>query len=235
MGGCIVSSLGRCRGLRGGRRAEAGDHCGSIRASSGTGTGEGCPTRHGVWGTPRGPSSSRPSANSSTHERERRNDQRDTFTEWQFVSPSLRYVSEREGRIASGVPGKRRAFPPACPRRPPPGADRSGRLALIAWFDMTYLGGDPSRSGPCHRRGFRPRRPGRARPKPPNRSGRRRPSRLDRGDGPGAGHSGPRDGSSGITPDPASAGPQGHRPHPPRRTSSRTGPACGASRGASSA
>ena len=117
--------------------------------------------------------------------------------------------SEREGRIASGVPGTRRALPSACPRRPPPGADRSGRLALIAWFDMTYLGGDPSRSGPCHRRGFRPRRAGRARPKPPNRSGRKRASRLDRGDGPGAGHLGSRDGYYGITPDPASAGPQG--------------------------
>ena len=74
---------------------------------------------------------------------------------------------------------------------------------------MTYLGWDPSRSGPCHRRGFRPRRAGRARPKPPNRSGRKRAGRPDRGDGPGAGHLGSRDGYYGITPDPASAGPRG--------------------------
>ena len=111
--------------------------------------------------------------------------------------------------IASGVPGTRRALPSACPRRPPPGADRSGRFALTAWFDLTYLGRDPSRSGPCHRSGFRPRRAGRARPKPPNRSGRKRASRLDRGDGPGVGHLGSRDGYDGITPDPAAAGPQG--------------------------
>jgi len=209
MGGCIVSSLGRCEGLRGRRWAASGDHRGSIRASFGTGTGEESPSRHGMRGTPPGPSSARPPANSSTHERDSRNDERDTFTERRFVSPSLRDVSEREGRIATGVPGTRRALPSACPRRPPPGADRSGRFALTAWFDLTYLGRDPSRSGPCHRSGFRPRRAGRARPKPPNRSGRKRASRLDRGDGPGVGHLGSRDGYDGITPDPAAAGPQG--------------------------
>ena len=58
--------------------------------------------------------------------------------------------------LASGVPETRRALPSACPRRPAPGADRSGRLALIAWFDMTYLGGDSSRSGPCHRHRISP-------------------------------------------------------------------------------
>ena len=95
------------------------------------------------------------------------------------------------------------------PAGPLPGRIGSGRFALTAWFDLTYLGRDPSRSGPCHRSGFRPRRAGRARPKPPNRSGRKRASRLDRGDGPGVGHLGSRDGYDGITPDPAAAGPQG--------------------------
>jgi hypothetical protein len=209
MGGCIVSSLGRCGGLRGRRWAAAGDHRGSIRASVGAGTGEESPSRHGARGTPHGPSSARPPAKSSRRERDRRNDHRATFTGRRFVSPSLRDLSERAGRIASGVPGTRRARPWACSRRPPPGADRSGRLALIAWFETTYLGGAPSRSGPCHRSGFRPRRAGRPRLKPSNRSGRKRASRRDRGDGPGAGHLGPRDGYYGITPDPASAGPQG--------------------------
>ena len=46
MGGSIVSSLGRCGGLRGRRWAAAGDQRGSIRASFGTGTGEGIPARH---------------------------------------------------------------------------------------------------------------------------------------------------------------------------------------------
>jgi hypothetical protein len=229
----IPGSLGRCGGLRGRLWAAVQDHCGSIRASFGTGIGEESPSRHGAWDTPHGPSHARLPAKSSRHEQGYRNDQRATFTGRRFVSPGLRGVSEREGRIASGVPGTRRARPSACPRRPPPGADSSGRLALIARFDMTYLGGTPSRSGPCHRRGFRPRRAGRVRPRPPNRSGRKRASRLDRRDGPGAGHLGSRNGYSGITPAPA--GPQERRRHPPRRTADRTGPACGASAGASCA
>ena len=146
---------------------------------------------------------------SSTHQRGFRIDHRGMFASRRFVPPSHRDVSERAGRIATGVPGRRRALPSACRRRPPPGADSSGRLALIAWFDLTYLGGDPSRSGPCHHSGFRPQRTGRARPKPPDRSGTKRPSRPNRGDGPGVGRSGSRDGYDGITPDPAAAGPRG--------------------------
>ena len=155
-GGSIVSLLGRCGGLRGRCWVAAGDH----RGRSGHRSARG-PARAFPLVTPArsaGPSSARSPANSSTHERDSRNDQWDTFTERRKVSPGLRDVSERLVCIASGVPGTRRALPSACPRRPDPGADSSGRLAVIAWLDMTYLGGAPSRSGPCHRSGFRPRR-----------------------------------------------------------------------------
>jgi hypothetical protein len=108
--------------------------------------------------TPTGPSSARSPANSEKRERDSRNDQWDTFTERRKVSPGLRSVSECLACIASGVPGTRRALPSACPQRSDPGADSSGRLALIACVEMTYLGGARSRSVPCHRSGFRPRR-----------------------------------------------------------------------------
>ena len=164
-----------------------------------------------------------------------RNDQRGTFAGRRFVRRVFATCRSARCRIASGVPGTRRALPSACPRRPDPGADSSGRLALIAWFDMTYLGGDPSRSGPCHRSGFRPRRAGRAQPKPPNRSGRKRTSRRDRGDGPGVGHLGSRDGYDGITPDPAAAGPRGASSSSPSADIRSDRPSAGASAGASSA
>jgi hypothetical protein len=166
MSGCIARTMRRC-GRRGRRWAASGDHRGSIRASFGTETGEGNSTRHGARGTPRGPSSARPPAKSSTHERECRNDQRETLRAWRSVSPSLRGGSGRAGRTASGMPGTRPALSSACPIRPNAGADRSGRLALNAWFGTTYRGGDRSRSGPCDRSGFRPRWADRARPKPP--------------------------------------------------------------------
>ena len=108
----------------------------------------------------------------------------------EFVSPSLRSVSERDGRIATAVPGTRRALPSARSHRCHPDAVGSGRLALIAWFDMTYLGG--ARLGPVRVIAADFARGGRAgRDRgPQNRSRWNRASWLDRGDGPGGGSSG---------------------------------------------
>ena len=92
MSGCIARTIRRC-GLRGRRWATSGDHRGSIRASFGTGTGEGDPICHGTRGTPHGSPSARTSASSSTQEQAYRNDQRDTFTARRLVSPSLRDAS----------------------------------------------------------------------------------------------------------------------------------------------
>jgi hypothetical protein len=198
------------------------------------GSGEESPSRHGARGTPHGPSSARPPARSAGHERDLRNDQPATFTGRRFTSPSLRDVSEWAGRIASGVPGIRRALPAACPRRPPPGTDSSGRLALIAWIDMTYRGGAPNRSGPCHRRGFRPRRVGLARPKPRIGPGGRGPAAGIETTGRAWvvwGRALVTTGSPRTRPVPVL---KGRRPRPPRRTPDRTGPARGASAGASS-
>jgi hypothetical protein len=92
MSGYIAGTIRRC-GRRGRRWAASGDHGDSIGASFGTGTGGEYPSRHGARGTPHGPSSARPPANSSTHERDYRNDLRGTLAGRRFVSPSLRDVS----------------------------------------------------------------------------------------------------------------------------------------------
>jgi hypothetical protein len=185
MGGSIVPSLGRCRGLRGRRWADVANH----RGSSGHRSAQGQERRaHPV--TPFEPFSSRPPPKSSTHERDSRSNQRETFTERRI---RLAESSQRVGAARSNC--NRRAgdtpttplgpFPPVPSRR---GWLRSSRTNCLVRYDLSRRG--PSRSGPCHRSGFRPRRAHRARPKPPNRSGRNGASRIDRCDGPGGGSSG---------------------------------------------
>jgi hypothetical protein len=134
----------------------------------------------------------------------------------EFVSPSLRSVSERLGRIATAVPGTRRELTSARSHRCHPDADGSGRLALIAWFDMTYLGG--ARLGPVRviaedfARGGRTGRDQSPRIGP----GGMGPAGWIEATGREAGHLGSRAGYYGITRNPGAVGPQGASSSSPR-------------------
>ena len=204
MDGSIVFSLRRCRGLRGRRWAVVANH----RRSSGHRSAQ-RPERRAHLVTPPKLFSSRPPANSSTHEKDSRSNQRETFTERrirlaeasQRVEVPAAYCNRRAGDMASTHIG---LSPPA-----PRGADSSGRLALIAWFDMTYLGGTRIGSGRVIGADFaRGGRPGRDR-SPRIGPGGIGPAALIDATDRQAGHSGSRAGYDGITPDPAAAGQEG--------------------------